>query len=147
MQTKKICFTQRCAAELLLVLGSIELAWVVYAPNHEWSICDSHGGVLNQEKTRQLISGNKMETSNTQLKVIQQTTFKNTIAIDLDKIDQSSFDQKTVKGIKNYYCFRYYFQDAKLTMKMFGHYDSIKCREITFDISNGTELNIQKDKE
>ncbi len=43
----KTSFSQRCAAELQLALGQdIKITWIVFAANHGWNICDSHGGVL-----------------------------------------------------------------------------------------------------
>jgi hypothetical protein len=119
----KTSFTQMCAAKLQKALGfTVQLKWVIFAANHGWSICDSHGEVLNQEKTRIEVSGNQPKSALDWINAIQHAKLKNTTVEVIDNIDQSSFDLNTIKGIKSCFYFTYHSTgENHLAVRMFEH--------------------------
>lgn len=47
----------------LAVALKTQITWLMYAPNHGWSLCDSHAGVLNQQVSKAELNGEAPDTA------------------------------------------------------------------------------------
>jgi hypothetical protein len=139
----KTSFSQRCAAELQLALDQdVKITWIVFAAKHGWNICDSHGGVLSQMKNRIEIAEKQPKTANNWIQAIQEANLKETKPIGIGIVDQRQFGQKTITGIKDYFCFRYVTTQEKVSIEMFEHYYCKDSHIEHFDLKNGRKLNV-----
>jgi hypothetical protein len=142
----KTSFTQRCTAELQRKLGNrVIITWIVFAAYHGWSICDSHGGVLNQLKTRKEIAGEQPKTGKSWIDTIMKSATRNTRPMEIDFVDPREFKQKTMTGIKDCFCFRYYTTSNVLAVQMYEHYESKDFKQVVLDPNGPSELQLDSE--
>ncbi len=93
-------------------------------------------------KNRIEIAGKQPKTANKWIQVIQEVNLKDRKPIDIGIVDQRQFGQKTITGIKDYFCFRYVTTQEKVSIEMFEHYYCKDSHIEHFDLKNGRELNV-----
>jgi hypothetical protein len=56
--------------------------WIMYALNHRWSLCDSHGGILSQMVIKTELNGVASDTAE-KMQLIEQPKFTNSYSVVL----------------------------------------------------------------
>ena len=64
----------------LAVSLQLRFLWIMYAPNHGWGLCDSHGGILSQMVYKADLNDNLPDTATKMQQLIQNSNFTNTNA-------------------------------------------------------------------